>query len=489
MDSKLQGSRAIDTDSEIDQVAIEYKLKMLAFQNEIFQARKKLSESDYRISRISENMDEYLRNKENQLAEVMLTARMNAQRIEAQARSQVEYFLLEMEDEAHKKQKDLEIFEKKAVEKGIALNDLRGAKAVSDTAERLTVVKDQVRASQPPSKKTEIEETPAVPEVQIAQPEAISSPGGEVGLQGKGKETPLTELLQVRPTEVAAASPEELKPFELVQDQALPADDDQAAISKEADRAKVEDKTPVQKKRKFVGKKSKSHLDKQPEISDAEEAYPEDRLAQSPAAAIDAVDARIIETESPEYIPQPDQQLEEIVYQPPAPAVPNETMRLDAFLDVRYYDQASDNKQIQHHALQITIDVEVPEDTYAVRYTKVNSDIVSALLRYDNVVLNEVFPFDFIAPHPQSIATYFYNYIEDILSMMDLGLQSITVLEIPDVQIQITSRNNALDNMMHKDTDEFVALRESLRPCVEKEPEESIDLKGRLNKMFKKRGL
>ncbi|MDD4172096.1 MAG: hypothetical protein PHQ94_07645, partial [Syntrophomonas sp.] len=184
---------------------------------------------------------------------------------------------------------------------------------------------------------------------------------------------------------------------------------------------------------------------------------------------------------------QPDFSPDFAYYQAANQVEPNEKMRLDAFVDARYYNMVDGHKQMEHHALQVTIEVEVPADNYSVRYTKVSSDVVSTLLNYDNVILNDIFPFNVIEPNPQNIAMYFYSCLDDMLSLMDLNLHTLTVLELPDLQIKLTTRNTKLDSFLHQGEDLLGDIRETLLPCVETEPEEVYPLKGRLNKILKRR--
>ncbi|HRY12453.1 MAG TPA: hypothetical protein P5309_02670, partial [Syntrophomonadaceae bacterium] len=190
----------------------------------------------------------------------------------------------------------------------------------------------------------------------------------------------------------------------------------------------------------------------------------------------------------PELVPEPEPEPEQILVPPAAKQVEiNERMQLDAFIDVRYFNDITGTKELYHHALQITIEVDVPADNYSVRYTKVSSDVVSTLMKYDNVVLNDLFPFNFIAPNPNSIATYFFNLLDDMLQIMDLRLHKMTMTEFPDMCIVVDQRNTAFDNMLHKGDDLFEDIRNSLPACVEAEPRESSPIKGTLSKLLKKR--
>jgi hypothetical protein len=159
-------------------------------------------------------------------------------------------------------------------------------------------------------------------------------------------------------------------------------------------------------------------------------------------------------------------------------------MRLDAFVDASYFVNVSGQKQMQNHALQVIVDIEVPSNNYSVSYTKVSSNVVSNMMRYDSVTLNNVFPFDIIEPNLQNIAGYFYNYLEETLTIMDLNLKAITLVELPDLRIKINSRNADIDNLLYHSNDELASIRDAL--AVNPEPDEDAGIKGKLNRMLKR---
>jgi len=395
MGKSLHKANQSEANGEMDQIAVDYRLKLIAFQDELFQSRKKLQDSDKKMAELQMKLNEYVQNKENQIAEVVFTAHMNAQRIEAQTRSQTEYLILEMEDEMRRKQKELEILQKKTnrfVDDTIP--DISG----EDVGVRLQVVQDNIRAFRE----------------------------------------------QIETTKITDDSLEAEKPV-----QPLPT-----------------------KKRRVVRKSEKSIVHK-------EQSAAAEQVVEIPVEIPDQAEPTSI---AGNYF---DAEYER--YQPESQAEPNERMRLDAFVDARYHNIIAGQKEMQHHALQVTIEVEVPPDNYSVRYTKVSSDVVSTLLQFDNVILNDIFPFNIIEPNPQNIAVYFYNCLEDMLSMMDLVLHSLTVLELPDLQIQVNTRNTKLDNFLHQGDNDLNSIRQSLIPCVEIESDTNSPLKDTFSRILKKR--
>ncbi len=483
---------------EIDQIAIDYRLKLIAFQDELFQSRKKLQDSDRKMTELQKKLEEYVRNKENQIAEVMFTAHMNTQRIEAQTRSQTEYIILEMEEEMRRKQRELELLQKKTnrfVDDNLADMD------DEDIGSRMQIVQDNIRTFREQMETTEISDD--LPNIKPAPTAKIAElkPEPEQAAKREEKRPEHTAAISAvtqsaQPAAIIApASPENGKSTqtpqstELVPEQVVQINNADKSSDKQvhAGEAKPGSQPAVPKKRRIVAKKpgKKTKLVKeQAEVPAAD--VPE---LKEQAAELSNLDAAM---KGQEQEPAADAAANYFEagwdsLQAASQVEPNERMRLDAFVDARYYQIVNGQKEMQHHALQVTIAVEVPPDNYSVRYTKVSSDVVATLLQYDNVVLNDIFPFNIIEPNPQNIAMYFFNCLEDMLSMMDLVLHSLVVLELPDLQIQVNSRNTKLDNFLHQGVDAFDSIRDSLIPCVEREPEPISPFKGTIGRILKKR--
>ena len=445
MGKSVLGVNPNEANSEIDQIAIDYKLKLIAFQDGIFQSRKKLQDSDKRMADLQKKLDEYVRNKENQIAEVIFTAHMNAQRIEAQARSQTEYFILEMEEEIRRKQKEMELLQKKTSR---FVNDIRPDDSNDhDNIVHLQIVQNNVDALKEQVETAKTADVPLEKEEQVLTTEKTDQP-----LASKKRRLVVKKSGQARAKKESAFANEILdSPIE------------------------TKDQVPAMKAAEGPVK----NIDRVSSIEAAE--GPVKNNEHVPTASQD----RSPESSQDELLPDYSPDL--AYYQAANQVEPNEKMRLDAFVDARYYNMVDGHKQMEHHALQVTIEVEVPTDNYSVRYTKVSSDVVSTLLNYDNVILNDIFPFNVIEPNPQNIAMYFYSCLDDMLSLMDLNLHTLTVLELPDLQIKLDTRNTKLDSFLHQGEDLLGDIRETLLPCVETEPEELYPLKGRLNKILKRR--
>ncbi len=116
------GNGSKEVNSEREHFDSDYQLKIESLQNEIVQARAKLKESQTKMAELQNKLEEYL-GKERQIAEVMINAQINAQRIEAQARVKAEVLLQETDEELRRKKQELELLQIKAQKFKQELND------------------------------------------------------------------------------------------------------------------------------------------------------------------------------------------------------------------------------------------------------------------------------------------------------------------------------------------------------------------------------
>lgn len=111
------------------------------------------------------------------------------------------------------------------------------------------------------------------------------------------------------------------------------------------------------------------------------------------------------------------------------------------------YDQENHN-----HNWQVKVQVEVPEDDQTIIYGKVLSIVISTLSRFDDTLLNDVFPFNLIDPTDDNVARYFFNCLEDTLTMKGLHLLEISLWEGETLYTQVTERCSELDEMLKGDS-------------------------------------
>lgn len=98
---------------EITTVDPEYINAAETLQAEIMQARQKLMESEAKMMELQGKLDDYV-TRERQIAEVMISAQISAQKTEASARARAEVILQETEETLRLKQRELELLHLKA---------------------------------------------------------------------------------------------------------------------------------------------------------------------------------------------------------------------------------------------------------------------------------------------------------------------------------------------------------------------------------------
>lgn len=106
--NKPQGGQA-----EVEHSEREQEQQVEALKAEIFQARRKLEESEARLAELQRKLDEYV-GRERQIAEIMIAAQVNAQKTEAQARARAEVLLQETDEELRLRQQEMELLRMKA---------------------------------------------------------------------------------------------------------------------------------------------------------------------------------------------------------------------------------------------------------------------------------------------------------------------------------------------------------------------------------------
>lgn len=422
----MEGPRAnpIIMNRDREEFGVEYKLQLMSYRDRIFQARKRLQDSKDRMAALEKKLEDYLRNKENQIAEVMHTAHINAQRIEAQARIQTEAYLGEMDGELLHTHKALEMMN-----------------AIMTQFEQEVKIPPDLTANY-----SNIYDLHLLPDIathtgtEAAANLEASSPVNTVQIL----ETGFEEKVVLPPGHDKEKAEEE-------------------TISTEPVPAKL---TPYPQLRRRAG---------------IQRAAIKNHMIAGNMSPISARDIILEELE--------DQMVKGSEPLSAAQMEQNERMHLDAFVDIRYFEDIGGQKEMHQHALQISAEVVVPLNNYSVRYTKVSSDIVAALQRYDNIVLNEVYPFNFMEPNLMNIARYFFNCLEDVLALMDLGLYSIILHELPDLNIEVNSRSTEIDRWLHNSEDMLHDIRRILPQQVKVEPEPPSSFKDRLNQLIKKKNL
>ena len=125
---------------------------------------------------------------------------------------------------------------------------------------------------------------------------------------------------------------------------------------------------------------------------------------------------------------------------------------LDMPLQFSFY--AGEDRQPQSlrcHEWLIKMIIKIPEDNFQfVPDGDGARDIQSILLRYNQAVLNDMYPFDIVTPSRPNIGMYFYNCLEDNLSAMHLLLREISIWENNSQLVRVNYRNKVLDELLKR---------------------------------------
>ncbi|HRY12451.1 MAG TPA: 6-carboxytetrahydropterin synthase [Syntrophomonadaceae bacterium] len=159
-------------------------------------------------------------------------------------------------------------------------------------------------------------------------------------------------------------------------------------------------------------------------------------------------------------------------------------MHLDVFLDARHYHFVDPwNKQDHRHRWQVKVQVEVPRDQ-EIAYSQLLSAVNSTLLKYDDVLLNETFPFDHIDPSHENVAGYFFNCLEDMVAAKGLRLVEVGLWEKQNLVLQVHARNGDIDAQLRGEND-----LNQIRASLYHEPSSDAETSFRkmLGMMFKNR--
>ena len=220
---------------------------------------------------------------------------------------------------------------------------------------------------------------------------------------------------------------------------------------------------------------------REPQELDLPEQVPERIAGESAELASPEPDKREYSLREPEKVDIPEEKPEITAVE-----LSESIMHLDAFVDARRYETIDASNQLTHnHSWQVRVEVEVPMDNHEfVGYGKVSSAVTSTLLRYDDVVLNDVFPFNLIEPRPENVARYFYNCLEDTLTLIDLHLNQISLWENQTLIKQVQTRNTQFDDLLRGE-DILKDIRETLSAREQEQPD--ISFKEMLGNIFKTR--
>ena len=123
-------------------------------------------------------------------------------------------------------------------------------------------------------------------------------------------------------------------------------------------------------------------------------------------------------------------------------------------MPVQFSFYAGEDRQpqsLRRHEWLIKMIIKIPEDNFQfVPDGDGARDIQSILLRYNQAVLNDMYPFDIVTPSRPNIGMYFYNCLEDNLSAMHLLLREISIWENNSQLVRVNYRNKVLDELLKR---------------------------------------
>ena len=108
----LFGFKPKDVINEMQRIDSEYQTKIEALQVEVERAKEELNKTEAKLPELQKQLDHHLK-QEHQIAEVMVTAQINAQRIEDQAREKAEILLRNSVEELRSKNQELDFLRMK----------------------------------------------------------------------------------------------------------------------------------------------------------------------------------------------------------------------------------------------------------------------------------------------------------------------------------------------------------------------------------------
>jgi len=103
----LFGFKAKDVINEMERIDSQHQAQVEALKAQIAQAKAELGTSEAKLADLQRQVDHHISN-ERQIAEVMVNAQINAERIEDQAREKAEDLLRYAEEDLRRKSQELE---------------------------------------------------------------------------------------------------------------------------------------------------------------------------------------------------------------------------------------------------------------------------------------------------------------------------------------------------------------------------------------------
>lgn len=131
------------------------------------------------------------------------------------------------------------------------------------------------------------------------------------------------------------------------------------------------------------------------------------------------------------------------------------SMKLTSFVNARHYVTFGKEKGPVHaHSWQVAFQIRPSnKNQEIIGFSLISKTAASVLAPYENVVLNDVPPFNKVQPTTENIAMYFFNRLEDAFSKMGLELVELTLWETPTRGVHVFSRNAEFDKLESPDVE------------------------------------
>lgn len=125
------------------------------------------------------------------------------------------------------------------------------------------------------------------------------------------------------------------------------------------------------------------------------------------------------------------------------------SMKMVFFVNARHFVTFGDNSGPVHaHSWRLEFQIMIPRGKNdVVEFSMVSEALTKAIQPFQNIILNNIYPFNQVQPTTENIAMYCFNLAQDTLLELDLDLNVLTLWETPTRGIHVNSRNPQFDSL------------------------------------------
>ncbi|MCR5743162.1 MAG: 6-carboxytetrahydropterin synthase [Lachnospiraceae bacterium] len=106
--------------------------------------------------------------------------------------------------------------------------------------------------------------------------------------------------------------------------------------------------------------------------------------------------------------------------------------RYKYYLDANHYMRNDDGRsQVHPHTWEITLEVE-NDGADMIDFSQIEDLIKKVFLPYQNMIINEVKPFDAVNPTTENMGIYFKKQLEGVMLEKNWKLKMLTISENPN---------------------------------------------------------